>query len=195
MIRVLTTKAEWLPITQKSFLTRWYWALFLVFYFVSAPFAIAGEESEEQKHKTISEWKGHSKEEELKHEVSYLAEKLLEMSGKDTLTVAQEPYMKPFLGVCSSVTPGGVQLTCITPGHSAEASGLRTGDIIAEVDGVSMISSKTATIKKTYYEMLGSMKTGQVMTFKIFRGSEEKTIKATIGKLSQPGYTLTIRRK
>ncbi len=196
MISTLSTKAQWLriyPHTNKSFVKTLCAALFMAASLVSVSLAYADEEGDKGKDK--SKWKEHSKEEELKHEVSYLAQKLLDMSGEDTLTVSQEPYMKPFLGVCSAINPGGVQLTCITPGHGAEAAGLRTGDMIVEVDGVSLTSSKSESVKKIYYDTLGSMKTGQVFTFKIFRGAEEKTIRATVGKLSQPGYTLTIRRK
>lgn len=196
MIKTLSTKAQWLRVnlrTNKSFVSALGLVLFVAASLLAAPLANAGEEYDKGKHK--GKWKQHSKQEELKHEVSYLAQKLLDISGEEMLTVTQEPYKKPFLGVCSAVSPGGVQLTCITPGHAAEAAGLRTGDMVVEIDGISMLSPKTENVKKVYYDKLGAMKKGQILTIKVFRGSEEKTIKATVGEFSQPGYTLTIRRK
>jgi hypothetical protein len=69
-----------------------------------------------------------SSEEELRHEISYLAKELLDLSGEDSITVEQPAFMKPFIGICSEVLPEGVKLTCITPKHNAAKAGLTTGD-------------------------------------------------------------------
>lgn len=167
------------------------WLTTFAVIFCIAGIAHAGEKDKEKgKHK---EW--HSNEEELKYEISFLAKKLLDMSGKETITVSQEPYTKPFLGVCSAVTPGGVQLTCITPGHNAEAAGLRTGDLVVKIDDLKLMAPSTGDVKKAYFGTIERMKTGQKMTFTVYRGPDEKTVEVTVGELSQPGYTMTIRRK
>lgn len=146
-------------------------------------------------HKEHSHHKEFSHEDEIKYEISFLAKKLLDNSGKEQITFSQEPYRKPFLGVCSHVTPGGVQLTCITPGHSAEAAGLRSGDLVVKINDIKMMAPNTGKLKKIYFGMIDQMKTGEKMSFTVYRGPDEKTIDVIVGELSQPGYTMTIRRK
>lgn len=151
------------------------------------------------KHSSKKHSKKHSeksiKEMELKSEIGFFAQKLLDVSGEDTLTISQEPFTKPFLGICGDPRAGGVKLTCITPGHNAEAAGLRTGDVVYQLDDIDFTSPNARIVKKAYYDYLGKMKTGQVITFRVYRGSSKETIDVTVGKLSQPGYIMTIRRK
>jgi len=177
------------------------WLVTLVAAVCVSSFAHAGDNNKQMhkaKHKSHSgsgHGHGHSREEELKYEISFLAKKLLDMSGEETITISQEAYSKPFLGVCSAVTPGGVQLTCITPGHSAEAAGLRTGDLVVEIDAIKMMAPSSNVVKKAYFGAIDKMKTGQKMSFTVYRGPDEKNIEVTVGELNQPGYTMTIRRR
>ncbi|WP_170131922.1 PDZ domain-containing protein [Arenicella xantha] len=156
-----------------------------------------GGKSQKEREKALESkfWDEKNHTEELKYEISFLAKKLLDMSGEETITVSQEPIRKPFLGICSEVRPGGVELTCVTPGHNAKLAGLQTGDIVAELNGANLVSSKTSEVKERFYQELKVMKAGQVMAFKIYRGSEELDIDVTVGEINQPGYTMTIRRK
>jgi len=158
----------------------------------------AGEAAEQSRAKGKMHSKMHKEynyEEEIKHEISFLAKKLLDKSGKEQISLYQEPYTKPFLGICSNVVPGGIQLTCITPGHNAEAAGLRSGDMIVKINDTKMTEPNTNNLKKVYFGMIEQMKAGEKMSFTVYRGPNEKTIDVTVGELSQPGYTMTIRRK
>lgn len=132
---------------------------------------------------------------EIKNEISYLAQKLLDMSGKDTYTVESPAYMKPYLGVCSEISTKGVKITCVTPGSGAAKSGLKTGDILSEIDGVSMMNDDVAKVKDAYYGAVKKMKTGEVMELTVFRGTETITLKATVGTISHPAYTLIISKQ
>jgi predicted metalloprotease with PDZ domain len=82
-----------------------------------------------------------SSEEELRHEISYLAKELLDLSGEDSITVEQPAFMKPFIGICSELLPEGVKLTCITPGHNASKAGLMTGDLVISINDIDLIIS------------------------------------------------------
>ncbi|MEM7360155.1 MAG: PDZ domain-containing protein [Pseudomonadota bacterium] len=132
---------------------------------------------------------------EIKNEISYLAKKLLDMSGKDTYTVESPAFMKPYLGVCSAISTAGVKITCVTPGSGAAKSGLKTGDVLSEINGISMVNDDEGKVKDAYYTAVKTMKTGEVMELTVFRGSETLTLKATIGTISHPAYTLTVSNK
>ena len=160
--------------------------------------AASKEKSHKKSHKKDKKRSEHEEwmhEKEIRSEIGYFAMKLLEMSDKDEISLSQEPYTKPFLGVCSEITENGVKLTCITPGHNAGKAGLRTGDMVIELNGNNLISTNTKKVKKDYYDVLMNMQTGDVLNMKIMRGSEEMEFKPTVGKLMQPGYDLTIYRK
>lgn len=141
-----------------------------------------------------------SNEEELKHEISFLAKKLLDMSGEDSATVEQKAFMKPFIGICSDVTPGGIKLTCITPGHNASKAGLKTGDLILSINGIDMIGiDKNRVHKKAnknpFYSLTKTMKIGDQLVMKLLRNGQKQEITAIVGAVSQPAFTLTVRKK
>ena len=138
---------------------------------------------------------GLSSQDELKNEISFLAQKLLDDSGKDTISISQDPYMKPFIGICSSVEPDGVRLTCITPGQSAEAAGLRTGDLVVKLNDIKLMARDLNAVKRDYFGLIAEMKAGEILSFTVYRGAVEKVIDLKVGELSQPGYTMTIHRR
>lgn len=134
--------------------------------------------------------------EELKHEISFLAKKLLDKSGQDTITVKQPAIQKPFLGVCPEPGPNGLKLDCITPGHNAAKAGLQTGDLVLSINGLSMKNSGSDkhAHKSAYHQVFSSLETGKELTLVLLRGSQEMTIKVTVGAISHPAYTMTISK-
>ncbi len=133
---------------------------------------------------------------ELKHEISFLAKKLLDQSGKDTITIKQAAAMKPFIGVCPEPSARGIKLTCITPGHNAAKAGLQTGDLVIAIDRLSMVSNESD--KKhhhsAYRRVFSSLNTGKTLLFTVLRGSEEMKINVTVGAISHPAYTMTVSK-
>ena len=132
---------------------------------------------------------------ELKHEISFLAKELLDLSGEDSITVEQPAFMKPFIGICSEVYPKGVKLTCITPGNSAAAAGLKTGDLILKINDVDVTGSNKRESSKAYYGVVKSMKIGDKLAMKLIRKGKEQLITVTVGAISHPAYTLTVKKK
>lgn len=170
--------------------------LILVLMSIMTATTVAGElEKEHEKSKESKLWDEKNMQQELKYEISFLAKKLLDLSGEETMTVTQEPIRKAFLGICSEIRPGGIELTCVTPGHNAKAAGLQTGDVVIELNGVNFVKAKTSELKEAYYKQLMTMKKGQKMAFKVYRASELLDIDVTVGEINQPGYTMTIKRK
>ncbi|MGK0374131.1 MAG: S1-C subfamily serine protease [Arenicella sp.] len=134
-------------------------------------------------------------EEELRQELSYLAIQLLDLSGKDSVTVEQPAYMKPFIGICSDLLPEGVKLTCITPGHNASKGGLKTGDLLISVNQIDMTGLSKQDHKNAYFSVAKTMKTGDKLAIKLMRKGQPQSVNVTVGAISHPAYTLTVKKK
>ncbi len=133
--------------------------------------------------------------EELRHEISFLAKKLLDKHGGDSVTIEQPAYMKPFIGICSDVSRRGVKLTCITPGANASKAGLKTGDLVTAINGIEMVASSSKESQHAFYGITKTMKIGDELVMKIVRKGEKKTITAIVGAIGHPAYTLTVSKK
>lgn len=138
-------------------------------------------------------------ESELRNEISFLAKKLLDQSGKNELTIVQPSVQKPFLGICGEPGHHGVLLTCVTPGHNAHKSGLQTGDMITSINGVSMLGQRShshdhKSENNAYMTMMNKMKTDQVLKLLLLRQGKEVNLSVKVGALNQPSYTLIIKR-
>lgn len=134
-------------------------------------------------------------EKELRYEISFLAKKLLDLSGEDSITVEQPAFMKPFIGICSDIFPDGVKLTCITPGHSAARAGLKTGDLITAINDIDLTGIPRKSHDNVYYGITKKMKTGDKLAMTLIRKGVEQVITVTVGAVSHPAYTLTVKKK
>ena len=133
--------------------------------------------------------------EKLRHEISFLAKKILDKSGRDSVTIEQPAYMKPFIGICYDVSRRGVKLTCITPGANASKAGLKSGDLVTAINGIEMVTSSSKESKKALYGITKTMKIGDELVMKLIRKGEKQTITATVGAIGQPAYTFTVSKK
>jgi S1-C subfamily serine protease len=135
-------------------------------------------------------------EDELRSEISFLAKKMLDKSGKDELTIEQPAVKKPFLGICGEPGHNGVLLNCVTPGHNAHKAGLQTGDIILSINEISMLERRSHRDewKSVYYKVMGEMKVGDILNLRLLRRGKEVSKSVKVGSLNQPSYTLTIKR-
>lgn len=136
-----------------------------------------------------------SDKEEIMSEISFLAKKLLDSSGKDSLVLKSPSVMKPFIGVCSKIIPLGIELTCISPASQAQKDGLKTGDIVITINGVSMEQVPNKREKENpYWDIVHNMKTGDVLKIGLLRGGKNIQLEVTVGALSHPAYELKITR-
>lgn len=133
-------------------------------------------------------------EEDIKREISFLAKKLIDMSGEDSVVIESAAVVKPFIGVCSSIQRNGVKLTCITPESQADKNGLKTGDVISAINGISMSEQENKDRMHAYWGIVKSMSTGDVLKLDVVRGGAELKLEVTVGSLSHPAFTLEIRR-
>ncbi len=133
---------------------------------------------------------------EIMHEISYLAKKLLDDSNEDSIVVKSAAVVKPFIGVCSKILALGIELTCITPDSQAEKNGLKTGDIVQSINGISMASEdpNEKRVKHAYWPIVNEMKTGDVLKMNILRAGRSLEIDVTVGSLTHPAYELKVTR-
>jgi len=131
-------------------------------------------------------------EEDIKREISFWAKKLLDMKGEKTLTIRSSSLVKPFIGVCNSVDEQGVKLTCITPESQADKNGLKTGDLVVAINGISMTGKDGSKKDHGYWDIVNNMKTGDLLKMDIIRSGEPQTIDVNVGALSQPAFVCEI---
>ncbi len=136
-----------------------------------------------------------SKKEDIMLEISFLAKKLLDMSDEDEIVVKSPAVLKPFMGVCSMVNDNGIKLTCITPASQAEKFGLKTGDIITAINGLSMaVPEQTHTDKHPYWKVVKSMEIGSLLKMNVLRDGQQQKINLIVGSLTHPAYELKVSR-
>ena len=174
---------------------------FTVFALTLSPFSYAQELDAEsgKKQSENSAMKksklGDSEREELMSEISFLAKKLLDSSGEDSLVLKSPSVMKPFIGVCSKIIPIGIELTCISPASQAQKGGLKTGDVVITLNGVSMEQASNKSEKDNpYWDIVHNMKTGDVIKMGLLRGGKNIELEVTVGAISHPAYELKITR-
>jgi predicted metalloprotease with PDZ domain len=133
-------------------------------------------------------------EKHLTSEIGFLANKLLNLSGKDTYSIEVAPYEKPFIGICTDIKQQGLVLTCVTPGTQADKGGLKTGDIVTQIKGLNLVNADDKRTKRAYYSVVETMKTGDVIPLTLSRNGELMQLDIEVGAVSHPGYSLKISK-
>jgi len=133
-------------------------------------------------------------EEHIMREIAYMAKQLLDMSGKDSVRIESAAFDKPFIGICSEILTKGVKLTCVTPGTQAAKAGLQTGDVVIQMNEVSLANEDLAVTKKRYYKIVESMQTGEEIKLVLVRDGNQMARMVTVGSLSHPAYVLEVDR-
>ena len=133
-------------------------------------------------------------EEGIKLEISYLAKRLLDITGEDSYTITSDAVVKPFIGICSNLLDSGVQLTCVTPDSQAAKAGLETGDVITKINGLSVAGqkSKKKDSKGNYWSIVKSMEPGDELKMEIEREGKTRSLDVMVGSLSHPSYSCKI---
>lgn len=173
-------------------------ALLMIALLGNATAAYAGHHEGKKSHKMHegkAETNHEANKDEIMRELTYLAQKLLDMSGEGAVTVKSPSVEKAFIGVCSKLGGRGVKLTCITPESQADKNGLKTGDIVTEMNGISM--KKRAEQEKhdhPYWDIVHSMKTGDVLKMDILRAGKQVKVDVTVGSIMSPAWVLEVKK-
>lgn len=138
---------------------------------------------------------GAQTEDEIRLEMSYLAMKLLEIKGADTYVLESKALVKPHIGVCSKMKEEGIYLSCITPKSQAAKAGLKSGDLLLSINGISMAGQpESHNSNGEYWKIVREMKIGDQFVFEIADGDESRKVDVTVGSLSHPAYRLEVSK-
>lgn len=92
-----------------------------------------------------------------------------------TQLIAHGSVQHAFLGVAPQTVANGVKLTSVEPSSAAAKAGVKTGDVITEVDG------KKTTSAPALRALIEGYKPGDKVTLTILRGGATKSIDVTLG--------------
>lgn len=134
--------------------------------------------------------------EEIKREISYLAKKLLDMSGEDSVTVESAAVVKAYIGICTNPMDEGLKLTCVTPDSAASRAGLQTGDLVTAINESSMAGQKSYKDDPdgNYWDLVNNMKPKDKLEFTLQRDGDQKKLAVEVGSLEHPAYSCRISR-
>lgn len=134
-------------------------------------------------------------EDEIRLEMSYLAMRLLEIKQVDTYTLESKAFAKPYIGVCSKMKNRGVYLACITPNSQAAKAGLKTGDLVLSINGVSMAGqSDHYDPSGNYWKITHQMKAGDELVFELADGNKTRKVNVIVGSISHPAYRIEVSK-
>jgi serine protease Do len=93
------------------------------------------------------------------------------------LGVRFQPMTRELANAFKAKDANGALVADVTPGSPAEKAGIKSGDIIIEIDGKKIEESRALRVQ------IASSAPGTKVRLKISRGSEEKTVEVTLAEL------------
>jgi putative serine protease PepD len=90
-----------------------------------------------------------------------------------------ERIVRPYLGVTTAPHPSGVSVQAVIPGGPAERAGLRTGDVIAAIDGQSVDGPEDVS------DAVAARRPGDEIEVQVRRDGERRTITVELDKRPQ----------
>lgn len=132
--------------------------------------------------------------EDIEKEASYLAKKILEVTGEKQYTLEKPPTFKAAFGACLEVTEHGVKLNCITPDLDPQKKGMAIGDVITSINGLGFVSGDKLLSHKRLHSIIDHMKPGDILQVTFNREKQQKTVDIEVGKITHPGFTFKVSR-
>lgn len=119
---------------------------------------------------------------ELKDGKIYVNGDSVLLSGRP-LAILKNLTRGAFLGVQTKDNDSGAEIVEVVPGSPAEEAGLQKGDIITQINTTAIKDAGTLS------EVIGGMRSGEVVQITLLRNNEEKELSAILGT-SRPFYGL-----
>ena len=87
---------------------------------------------------------------------------------------ALKPVPQPYLGLATSVAPGGLKVTGVAPGSGAFDAGVKVGDLVTKVDGKRMVYRDTLTAH------VAGLAVGGTVQVQFRRDGKDQAVTATL---------------
>src|SRR6267378_4025723 len=109
--------------------------------------------------------------------------------AKAGLVFHRDVVTSPFVGVSTQPTPGGgMVVTAVSPGSSAEEAGVQPGDVVTNIGGIPVTSEQDwGAAFRTRYRG----KAGQPLTITVQRAGKSLTLNSTVQEHTTSTVTLT----
>jgi PDZ domain len=128
----------------------------------------------------------------VRQELEFLASKLLRITGQTEFSTTHEGHVMRAFGVCAEATDAGVKVNCISLDSTAERLGLKTGDLITEIDGSVLTDSDTDAAYQRYFATLRALREGATVSVVYVRNGESRRARASYESFFSPSYTFTV---
>jgi C-terminal processing protease CtpA/Prc len=148
--------------------------------------AFAGENKSEVKK---------SKEEQitlLREQLEFLAAKLLKVTQSDEYVVEHQGHELLVFGACGNGVKKGIKINCVSPGSAAEEIGLKSGDIVTEVNSVKFKDLPVKQASSLYYKVIDELKEGDAITVTYLQNGQVRNESGVIKGYYSPGYTFSV---
>ncbi len=129
----------------------------------------------------------------IEQEIALLAKKLLSVTGKESYTIDKKGKSVTFIGGCFEARDGGIQLTCVTPGLDVQNKGMKSGDLITAINGISFDNNSKENNQLKFSKLTKNIKPKDV--FKMTYLDENKQliqVDVVVSEIVFPSFNLTV---
>jgi len=151
--------------------------------------AFAGEHKNEVKK---------SKEEQvmlLREQLEFLAAKLLKITESEEYVLKHKGHELLVFGACGNGAQKGIKINCVSPGSVAEDMGLKSGDIVIEVNGVKFDNLSIKKASSLYYKVIDELKKGDAIQVTYLQNGQLRNESGVLKEYYSPGYTFGVTIK
>ena len=131
----------------------------------------------------------------IREQLEFLASKLLKLTHSEEYTVNHQGHELLVFGACGNGVKQGVKINCVSPGSAAELMGVKSGDIITEVNGAKLDNLPTKEATTLYYDVIDALKGGDAIRITYLQNGQLRNESGVIKAYYSPGYTFSVTIK
>ena len=131
----------------------------------------------------------------IKEQLEFLALKLLKITDSKEYVVNHKGHELLVFGACGNGIKQGIKVNCVSPGSAAEKMGVKSGDIITEVNGAKLDNLPIKAATSLYYTVIDARKDGDVIRITYLQNGQLKNESGVIKGYYSPGYTFSVTVK
>jgi C-terminal processing protease CtpA/Prc len=131
----------------------------------------------------------------IKEQLEFLALKLLKITKSEEHVVNHKGHELLVFGACGNGIKQGIKVNCVSPGSAAELMGIKSGDIITEVNGAKLDNLPIKATTTLYYNVIDALKDGDAIRVTYLQNGQLKNESGVIKGYYSPGYTFSVTVK
>ncbi|GLX79202.1 hypothetical protein tinsulaeT_25420 [Thalassotalea insulae] len=128
----------------------------------------------------------------LRDELEFLASKLLKLTGENEYTLSHPGHELIHFGACGEGTSDGIRINCVSPHTAAYNIGLKSGDLLTEINGVKLDKMEAEQAYQLFSAEIKKLKSGDAVKITFEQKGVLKQGKDTIKSIYSPGYEFKV---